>query len=119
MLKRPEHSVNVENCLAFADYLESVPPKEFDMRFWCGSPCCIAGHGRKFFGIHAQADKGRRILAEKLGLSSWTMAAHIFNPGPMLATTRYTYGEITPMHAARLMRHLALTGQVDWSVATA
>lgn len=108
MLKSPEKTVDVQRCLALADHLEKLPRSEFNMAKWS---CCVYGHAFKLFGQGIFF--GGALLGFDCSDGRWMQ---LFCPGPA-ATGGLGFSEITPQHAAKVVRHLALTGEVDWSVA--
>lgn len=119
--------MNKENILAVADAIEGhkIPGLGFNMEAlveigWpdrsgenCTTVACIAGwavcvrHNLPAdpysFGV---LDDAR----EWLGLS-WSKASSLFSP------VGFDYFATTPAQAVRVLRHLAETGDVDWSVA--
>jgi hypothetical protein len=115
--------MNKERILALADIIEKQPhvehtaAKGFNMwgyRHPCGSPSCIAG-----WAIHSfprvRSDEGPQSHAAKILGISWDEASPLFDP------EHYVEGvmdmrSITPAHAAAVLRHLASSGEVDWSV---
>lgn len=115
--------MNTERILELATVIESLPhvsPDEratevpldsFNMEKWhCGSVGCIAGWAVKLFGgeIPDPALSGQQAL----GLRG-DIADDLFTPA-------YGYGDyhkITPRDAAKVLRKLAETGHVDWSIA--
>jgi hypothetical protein len=115
-----QHSVNVAECLALADFLEKLPINRFNYNTWgiadCGTTACIAGwqimrSGRK---LNYNVDE---MAAADLGLDE-QQADTLFN-GSTFNLCGIARSAITPIHAARVLRHLAATGEVDWSVALA
>lgn len=103
-----KRDVNAANCLAFADILENSPDLEFDMSSW---HFCICGHINKVLGKSRFVHE--RVLeapAEFLGIDI-SRAQQLFQPGKFY----YTY---SAKQAAKVLRHLAATGDVDWTVAS-
>lgn len=132
--------MNTENILKLAAFLEALPPENFDMNYWffdhgtrsqlragqgrfdrevfspeaavgCGICACIGGWTEIVFprsdGVeHLTAV--REALDLKLGQTS-ALCYPDFRPenGPAKAA---------PDRAARVLRHLAATGEVDWSI---
>lgn len=111
--------MNVPEILAVADPIEVQPRAThindpgFSLGWYkhsCGTPCCIAGFtvGDKCATyveeeIHDEA-------VEKLGLTDDQARKLFFGLGP-----EGIY-DPTPKHAAAVLRHLAATGEVDWSI---
>lgn len=77
----------------------------------CGTPCCIAG-----WACAEKIEAGESIAshyvtaAVSLGLSL-SKATSLFEPPFHL-----DWDSISPAHAAAVLRNLADTGEVDWSV---
>lgn len=119
--------MNTERILQVAAEIEAMPHAveredpdlEFDLEFenagfnmltWndaepCGTVCCIGGH------IAPTGNDKLTQVAQQLGISIDTadLLCH-----PLLPV--YDWGRITPAQAARVLRHLAETGKVDWSI---
>jgi hypothetical protein len=138
-----EEAVNVENILALADLLETPQvAAHFDMQMYenlteegeelarrdgpvaaltasCGTTACIAGWEVARLG---RADFGNAysIAMDSLGLTH-SEAGSLFVPG--ISTTEMSTGhspyEADGKQAAKVLRHLAETETVDWSVAFA
>ena len=104
-----EHGVNVAECLDLADFLERLPPEQFDMRSFCGTACCMGGwlainHGHRPIDVISLFGGYLNFGQKTLGISkrqSWELFAPI---------------QATNVQAAAELRHLAATGEVDWSV---
>lgn len=118
-------------------------PIQFDMNSWaaveysweddveseyqvCGSVACIAGHvvavldpesylsysrGNHQFSIHAAA-RDLLDIPTKLSRDLFTPASQ-FDSGMHVIVNPY---QATPEQAAKVLRNLAKTGKVDWSV---
>lgn len=125
--------MNTENILRLAEFLEALPQGRFNMASWarsrtgqylylegpveaaieCGTVCCIGGWGVLLFDI-GDSSKG---VAKKLGLGDPNgeppdpIASELFFPKSEAINER------DPHKAARVLRHLAETGEVDWSIA--
>jgi hypothetical protein len=102
------------NRLALAEALASMEPRDFDMR---RPDRCICGHALRLFGICRPYFGGwERQLgagANLLGLST-DQARELFAPVKRAKhSDHYTH----PQDAARVVRYLAATDTVDWSVA--
>ncbi|WP_022697888.1 hypothetical protein [Euryhalocaulis caribicus] len=101
--------MDTERILFLADYIESHP-EQFDMReldHLCGAPCCIAGHANALWGGKCcSGDSAKEIL----GLSD-TQKNHLF----FMSRTGLDLGEVGAPLGAAVLRHLAATGEVDWS----
>jgi hypothetical protein len=130
-------SINVENILKVADAIEqhSIPDLGFNMKNWfneagdgivdnsghnCGTVACIAGwtaylaKGSEPTHAYWTYKDGHtsKIAREFLGLSRWE-AGDLFEPGAVAAAD---WGSIKPSQAVAVIRHLAATGEVDWSI---
>jgi hypothetical protein len=117
--------MNRERILALADLIEEQPhtDEEADEGFTmesithdCGTPACIAGWaawealGRQrgdLYSIHTDLDAKAR---EFLDIDPLKAEDLFYPPFPIV------YATVTPSEAAATLRHLAETGEVDWSV---
>ena len=102
------------NRLALAEALASMEPRDFDMR---RPHRCICGHALRLFGIRSSYFGGWESQlgagANLLGLST-DQARELFAP----VNRAKHYDPYThPQDAARVVRYLAATDTVDWSVA--
>ncbi len=73
---------------------------------YCGTVCCIGGHAEAMYGT--KRDLGWTEAGRLLGLDE-VKAYLLFYPN------LGDYASISRSHAARVLRHLAATGLVDWS----
>ena len=102
------------NRLRLADSLASMNPSDFDMR---STSHCICGHALRLFGKQRHFVMGWRSQvnagAALLGITT-AQALELFAP-----PNRSGWGEAytSPQDAARVVRYLAATDTVDWSVA--
>ena len=103
------------NRIRLADALVRMDPSDFDMRTTSN---CICGHAlrmfgeqrrRSLFGWHSQLKAGAALL----GITP-AQASQLFCP-PHRSKWRQPY--TSPQEAARVLRYLAATDTVDWSVA--
>lgn len=135
--------MNVENILKLAEVLESPAAEEhFDMSSWldhngdhdlpdeitynemikdCGTVACIAGWATvlaKGDEIVKEENYEFGIGADYLDLE-YTQAKHLFTPGVFITVDgeEVSAYAATPKQAAKVLRHLAATGEVDWDVA--
>lgn len=111
--------MNKDNVLTVADGIDNsaVPDLGFNMNWWeiesddnsardmsghnCGTIACIGGWTERLFpGVEA---------SETLGLTG-SQARALFYPDG--------HFDATPDKAVAVLRHLAETGEVDWSIAT-
>ena len=105
--------MNVKRLRQLADHIESLPTGAYDQTrylHFCGSPACIAGHAVALFG------SGR--LPERIGLYSG-LACDLLDldddKGDALFSAFPPLGrDARPDDAARVLRHLAATGDVVW-----
>jgi hypothetical protein len=133
--------MNVDNILKLAEVLESdAAAAHFNMGEWfhhdgdhalplgvtvaeaiqdCGTVACIAGWAVvAFHSAEELRDVNfdlAAIAANDLGLSSYR-AMEIFTPGsaPHVVECDLPVYHATPKQAAKLLRHLAATGEIDW-----
>lgn len=122
--------MNKANLLQLADALEhGLPAMQFDMSYWlhttdCGTAGCIAGHAAILSGKYPTdgsyfETNAHDVSNDFLELTD-EMSNHLFTPSSDTRGFSYnlfTYREITAPMAAAVVRHLAETGEVDWSVA--
>jgi hypothetical protein len=102
------------NRITLADALANMSTSDFDMRH---TSRCICGHALRIFGQHspfAPWESQLRAGAALLGLSI-EQARELFFPANRAKAwcDHYTH----PQDAARVVRYLAATDTVDWSVA--
>ena len=102
------------NRLRLADALSEMAPSEFDMR---STSHCICGHALRLFGKHKHFPLGWRSQVEAgaglLGITT-VQAQALFAPPDRCGTS---VGYTSAKDAARVVRQLAATETVDWSVA--
>ena len=129
--------MNVDRILQLADHIEQQPDvhpgarKGFsmlDVRHPCGTASCIWGHaGLLFVDGFELLLTATPDLHELLELDGWSFdESENSNPDSLLSpeikdVAMYTAqkgepGYITASHAAAVLRHLAETGEVDWTV---
>ena len=127
--------MNTERILELAGHIEDEATT-FDMsKYWfggcharniCESASCLAGHAVVYFGdtdllkqsalmnlgqsLFAFANWTHDFAAELLGLGK-EQAHDLFIPDEDM----FDYTEITQQEAAKVLRHLAATGKVDWA----
>lgn len=112
-----------ERILQVADEIEKLPPRNFDMHSWadevdgCGTVCCIGGH----IALHKLSDATAtdEAVADWLGIEV-ELAERLFLPGDVynvltLDEMRAAWAA-TPAQGAAVLRHLADTGEVDWTI---
>ena len=103
--------MNRERVLKLAEWIENLAPDDFDMTAWrhrCGAPACIAGHTYALFEPESFDLRGR---------TEYTRAKRLLDLRPIQAAGLFTpthQRRITNTDAARVLRHLAETGVVDW-----
>ena len=93
-----------------------------DYKFWmgeiqfdCGSPACIAGWAEHIFGEDTDFDLTYLLdisSSDEMELIEPRYKNHAYFP----AVRSDHPGFITPQHAAKVLRHFAETGIVDWRV---
>ena len=100
--------------LRVADELAAMDPSDFDMR---STSRCICGHALrihgKWMGFPLGWQSQLRAGAALLGIST-AQALELFAPANRSSPDD---GYTTPQEAARVVRYLAATDTVDWSVA--
>lgn len=110
--------MNVERINALADLIEKQPNSGhkdsdgFNMRYWthsCGTPSCIAGWAVFLSEVPVETFGVKRKAAEFLGIEG-EKTDRLFLPSDV------DLDDVTSSHAAAVLRHLAKTGDVDWSV---
>lgn len=115
--------MNIERLNIIAEWLEAGAPHKdgvdgFDMRDFineyaeCGTTCCIAGAAIQFFGGGdggMPEDKATALLD-----LDCTTASNLFYGGIMTVDGQVDLEDITPAWAARCIRKLIATGEVDW-----
>lgn len=109
-------TLRVDRILMLADEIER-PTKGmgFNMEFWmptetsCGTACCIGGHANLMFGgpVNGSFD----VTGDLLGLTK-EQTVNLFTPYGWHFERKLN----DRPRAARVLRHLASTGKVDWSV---
>lgn len=139
ILPMAETDVHTQRLLALAEWLDDgAPPAlgvtRFNMHSFiaqsydadnnlCGTACCIAGAAVMFYG--SWTDVAAKVFADGPHKSTWaTEAGKLLglNEGNALRLFAPLYVEsgpwddITPAYAARVIRHYADTGTVDWAV---
>ena len=107
--------MNKGNILKLAEYMENLRPEEYDQRYsehprgpHCGTPACIAGHAAWLAGQWSY-EGTIEDAKEWLGIT-WDHANGLFDSAPYVGEDLTP----TPQDAARTLRHLAETGEVDW-----
>lgn len=109
--------MNVERILHLADIIETQPHTSaeaesgFSMQDYthrCGTPSCIAGWANSVF--EAVDLNSGEVAAVILGLD-FEQESSLFYPSGYSEASKHT-----PAQAARTLRHLAATGEVDWSL---
>lgn len=112
--------MNVERIRELADVIEKQPHapsfgrEGFCMDTWqhpCGTPACIGGWAAFASGKSLIHGLIWNDAQDHLGLSD-DQSGDLFYPN----NYEGEWSDITPAHAAAVLRNLAETGQVDWSV---
>ena len=120
--------MNKERILEIADLIEAGHKgMVFDMstyghRHPCGTAACIAGWTVARFDTTGQAtriDHRRPLVADNvLGWARDALGLEHERACDLFIPTGYEHGvgvfDITASHAVRALRHLAVTGEVDW-----
>lgn len=116
---------NVENCEKLARVIEDLELSNLQdnsgfcmtgHQHYCGTPSCISGWaahiclGTKAKGFEGDIDE---VSADFLGIELNRAGTHeLFYP-----SVSDPWDKITPTQAAKVLRHLAATGETDWTVA--
>lgn len=113
--------------LELADFVEKS--QTFDMENWpieahCGTACCIGGHADLLFNVPRPNPNESRFypVIKALGITA-AQAEELFYMKSLDVDGAWGYevygGLVTPTMATRVIRHLAVTGTVDWSLVLA
>jgi hypothetical protein len=128
--------MNVERLVAIAEWLEAGAPERdgvsgfcmesFQQERSCGTVCCIAGAANSFWSPLKNQIDTRDLKSDSYPLA--TRAAELlgveFGPLPlqglawdlfMIEGDDFLMRRITPAWAARCIRKLIATGEVDWT----
>ena len=89
-------------------------------RYKCGAPACLLGHQSAMYGRTKKEINNYTYIAfaNELGITS-REAVELYVPCNGFAYVIARPGEpgwITKHHAVAVLRHLANTGEVDWSI---
>lgn len=120
--------MNKERILTLASIIEQQPhvaagaPAGFCLNtffHFCGTPSCIAGYAiaqarREGFTFQPNLSYTERA-AKYLGLGN-SVAFYLCIPPQGPEYLSHQYADVTPAMAAKVLRHLADTGRVDWSI---
>jgi hypothetical protein len=108
MLTKPD--VNVETILELADFMEALPPEKYNQTKCFGNSCCIWGWDmvRNHQSYHDSPDHGV-LFCERMGINR-NQFCKLVDGRP------FSYYEPTSKDAARVLRHLAYTGEVNWNI---
>lgn len=100
MLQKPD--VATQRILELANFLDNLEPERFSMGTWgqWQEPRCICGWYQQLHG-HINKEDWRQA-ADGMGIPH-SLAHSLFH---------YCIGSATPHNAARLLRHLAVTGEL-------
>ncbi|TIQ64400.1 MAG: hypothetical protein E5X41_17215 [Mesorhizobium sp.] len=135
--------IAINNLAAFLENIPSKHDRGFNMTsyvaagvsveqtnvgFQCNSTACIAGWASLVLGENGEIMKTARktsevddfyedFATELLGLDYRT-GLELFEPmNQIVELMEADWDEVTPRQAAKVLRHLARTGEVDWSIA--
>lgn len=112
-----KQTMNTDNILLVASHIDKVDPEQFSMAEWeCETHACIGGWCERIF-------PDGRDAADILGIST-TVADRLFYPRPGRCPEIeedspldiYIWSGLQPTQAGDVLRHLAATGKVDWSI---
>lgn len=95
------------NALKFADYIEKLPDDQWDIK---DTDRCFIGHKRGCFGY--------QILSYDINCLDSSDYDELIMPGRLGGRHNYALNPelYTKEKAVRVLRNLALTGKVDWSL---
>jgi hypothetical protein len=94
------------------DYFHNDDPDaETDTEPFCNSTCCIAGAAVALSRSLKVSGAYQTLGAQALGLDELTSMRLFHAPG-----SGQELRDISPQRAARVVRHLIATGNVDWSI---
>lgn len=104
-----------DRLLDAADYIEKIHPESFDMNLWA---CCAASHIARRLGKPRDDETAADIAGAYLMLSGYERAK-LFMPiaeefGYGLFEKPHPRTHVSPEWAARTIRYLAFTGEIDW-----
>ncbi len=111
--------MNKEAIIKHAEFLEALPREKFDMDTWadsCGTVACIGG----WLVIQSGRGTAEEIEDGEVGVIS--TGAEVFDISRDKALELFVpFGQqpfsTSPAQAAKVLRHLAETGTVDWEKA--
>ncbi len=119
--------MNTDRILALASLIEAQPHKSwraddgFTMTEYvhsCRTPACIAGFA---CALHLETNiipSGTHYTGQAMNYLEieYELARELFAPKGFGATGNAFRETITPQHAAKVLRHLASSGTVDWTI---
>lgn len=112
--------MNTYNAHMLADHLAKQTPETFNLSYWCGTACCIAGHAAMLSG----AGKLKDPSAVFSTASDWldidrSTASELFEPSA--AAWKRLKGVdpyvLTPAQVSKVVRKFADTGEIDYGAA--
>lgn len=117
--------MNKQKILDLADFIENLPPKQFNMAVYgvaheCGTIACIAGWAAVLEGATVDKHESFHILGEWIGAHKFAAKALGINEKTSLdlftpIDEHESLSDITKEQAVKTLRKLAETGEVDWS----
>lgn len=116
--------MNTDRIRQLADIIERQPhtpitaESGFNMDNWthdCGTPACICGWANS---VQNELNGTEHRIGSPMHARNWLgltteQGEDLFRP---FGIDNLLWDSITPTHAAAVLRHLADTGKVDWSV---
>lgn len=109
--------MNIDNILLVANTIDKVDPVTFSMAEWeCGSHACIGGWCERIFPDGRDAHDILGIDQEKADALFYprTDRCPELEENPVLED--YIWNGLQPTQAGDVLRNLAKTGKVDWTV---
>ena len=121
--------MNKQRLIELAEHIESLPRGEFDMSFYlyeakCGTVACIAGHATllyadewkksKFINGHTESAFTEAMKALELCSGEAFALFAPDTPSASCSATPVARNFVSRERAAKQLRHLAETGEVNW-----
>ena len=110
--------MNTDHILKLAEHIEQLDPSEYDQSQLehprCGTPACIAGHAVWLAGWWGRLPA---VLAAEMDFAKDWLGVSMAQRYALFSAHPEGLDDLpTAQDAAATLRHLALTGEVDWLV---
>jgi len=123
ILRLASHIENLKhvNSLIWDKFSYEEPEYDkFTMSYYaanCGTPCCIAGHAAELM-LHDRYGKDASLKLVNVPALAYEFFGEVFIDDKLyrLFVPQLNLEAITPEVAARVLRHLAETGEIKWPV---